>query len=435
MSNDIKVSVIVPVYNTEEHLRQCLDSIAAQTLREIEILCVDDGSTDSSPQILEEYAARDGRFQIYHQENQFAGAARNNGMSHAAGKYLVFWDSDDFFEPEALEKMYAKCEEDEADICVCGANRFLESRKIAAPFTPYLNMKRVPDIIPFNIRTNPDYILNFTCEAAWNKMFLRSFAQEHQIEFSHWRIAEDAGFTERALCLADRITIVNEQLVNYRKDQKEGTMSTLVKTPLEPYYAWEEIRRNLIRDNCFPEKSYINRVLTTIFAMTRNTAVSWDAFASASDYLRSGGLDLLGIREMPSEDYYADWHEECLRTLIHGTNEEFLCSVFTATCRQLTNSDASRQAGAVKNKKHKLKIASLKEKNAALKETCRKLTDETGAQKAELRSLRSEKQAAEKRAEKLLRENEKIRASWSFRIGKVIVWLPGKIKRLFRRGK
>ena len=111
----VKVSVIIPVYNVEPYLKQCMDSVVGQTLKDIEIICVDDGSTDNSLDILREYAAEDSRIQIIEQKNAGAGAARNNGMRYATGKYLSFLDSDDFFEPRMLEKAYDLAEKDQAD--------------------------------------------------------------------------------------------------------------------------------------------------------------------------------------------------------------------------------------------------------------------------------------------------------------------------------
>ena len=90
-----KVSVVLPVYNVGKYLRQCMDSIVGQTLEEIEIICVDDGSSDDSPQILQEYARKDPRVRVICQQNQGAGAARNHGLSVAQGEYLSFLDSDD----------------------------------------------------------------------------------------------------------------------------------------------------------------------------------------------------------------------------------------------------------------------------------------------------------------------------------------------------
>ena len=120
----IKVSVIIPVYNVQAYLRQCMDSVTGQTLRDIEIICVNDESTDDSLQILEEYVAKDKRVQIITQKNAGAGAARNNGMRHAKGKYLSFLDADDFFEPDMLEKAYEQAEKDQSDFVVYKSDQY-----------------------------------------------------------------------------------------------------------------------------------------------------------------------------------------------------------------------------------------------------------------------------------------------------------------------
>ena len=124
--NEIKVSVIIPVYNTENYLRECLDSVLAQTLREIEVICVDDGSTDNSLNILKEYQNKDTRIVVLTQENRSAGAARNYGLSIAKGKYLSFLDSDDFFDKELLRKAYKNAEKNNADIVVYKFKRYNE---------------------------------------------------------------------------------------------------------------------------------------------------------------------------------------------------------------------------------------------------------------------------------------------------------------------
>lgn len=118
------VSVIIPVYNQEKYLRKCLDSVCNQSLQNIEVICVNDGSTDNSKEILENYAKQDSRIHILSQKNQGAGAARNLGMQVARGKYLSFLDSDDIFEPLMLETMVRAIEKDDADVLVCRADRF-----------------------------------------------------------------------------------------------------------------------------------------------------------------------------------------------------------------------------------------------------------------------------------------------------------------------
>ena len=155
------VSVIIPVYNVEEYLRQCLDSVREQTLSDIEIICVNDSSTDGSLSILEEYEKKDPRIQVVTQPNGGAGAARNKGLSMASGKYLSFLDSDDFFEPDMLELAYKKAEEDKADFVVFNSDQYYTDRKRFVDVSWTLRIKELPPYTPFNHRQMTDNI--FKC--------------------------------------------------------------------------------------------------------------------------------------------------------------------------------------------------------------------------------------------------------------------------------
>ncbi len=115
------ISIILPVYNTEPYLRRCLDSIRAQTFAEWECICIDDGSTDGSSAILTEYAAKDSRFTVIHQKNRGPAAARNTGFARVRGEYFICMDSDDWAEPDYLERLYAAAKQADADIAVCDA--------------------------------------------------------------------------------------------------------------------------------------------------------------------------------------------------------------------------------------------------------------------------------------------------------------------------
>lgn len=110
-----KVSIIIPVYNTEEYVARAIESIMHQTLQDIEMILINDGSTDRSPEIMERLTQKDPRIQLYNQRNQGQSVARNHGMQYASGTYLYFMDSDDLLEPDALEICYNKCEENELD--------------------------------------------------------------------------------------------------------------------------------------------------------------------------------------------------------------------------------------------------------------------------------------------------------------------------------
>lgn len=118
----IKVSIVIPVFNGEEYLEQCLRSVLSQTLQELEILCVDDGSTDRSAELVRRMQKEDARIQLIRQENQGAGSARNRALQEARGLYVAFLDADDFYiEPDALERMVRLCEGKE--LFVCGSLR------------------------------------------------------------------------------------------------------------------------------------------------------------------------------------------------------------------------------------------------------------------------------------------------------------------------
>lgn len=132
---EIAVSIIVPVYNVKDYVRQCLDSILNQTFRSFELIIVDDGSTDGSGQICEEYAGRDSRITVIHQLNQGQSTARNTGIDRARGIYLSFIDSDDYIEPAMIETLHRNIVTEKADIAVCGIKR-IKSRSTKLPSDP-----------------------------------------------------------------------------------------------------------------------------------------------------------------------------------------------------------------------------------------------------------------------------------------------------------
>ena len=392
---ETKVSVIIPVYNSEANLVQCLESICSQTLREIEIICVDDGSTDSSSEILKKFRENDSRIQILHQKNLYAGVARNHGKAHAEGEYLAFWDSDDFFDPTALEKMYRKCKEDNADICVCGAYQYYEQEDLSSPSSSYLRMKWVPDEIPFNRESNPDYIMNFTGPAAWNKLFRRSFVEENGLDFQAVRNGNDVFFVECALCYAKRITVINERLVYYRKDQQHSLLGTIEKAPLSAILAWGDVREHLRQNNILPENSFVNAAITNIRHLLGHISVSFPALHEAVSYLKKEGLLRFGVCEPLSVRFYNEENERFTYSLLKDSTEQFVSSFLASTYIRLTLINAE-----------KIRMS------------------------AELREKDRRLQKQEKEYNRRIRELEN---SSAYRVGKVIVWLPKKIAVLFKK--
>lgn len=131
------VSIVIPVFNVERHLRQCLDSVLRQTLKEWECICIDDGSPDGSGAILDEYGNRDARFKIIHQRNRGVSAARNLGIKLASAPYLTFIDSDDWVEDDALESLLSAMKESCADMVMCSICIHQENHQEVSMETPY----------------------------------------------------------------------------------------------------------------------------------------------------------------------------------------------------------------------------------------------------------------------------------------------------------
>ena len=205
------------MYNAREHVRECLDSLTNQTLKEIEIICVNDGSTDDTQSILEEYAKKDERIVILNQGNLYAGVARNNGMNHASGEYLIFLDADDFFKPEMLEKMYNKAVSHKADICICSVIAYSERDKEYRESNHYLREDLLPENVPFSPRDEEirDSLFQMTIPAPWNKLFKKSFINQEGITFDTLKRANDLYFSYLAMAVAERITVVRQQFWGY----------------------------------------------------------------------------------------------------------------------------------------------------------------------------------------------------------------------------
>lgn len=212
-----KVSVIIPVYNAQAYLEDCLDSIAGQTLKEIEIICVDDGSTDDSPTILERYAARDPRFLILRQENKGAGAARNHGLRYARGTFLSILDCDDFFEPDMLERGYEAGVSGNADIVVLGCDHYDSQTRAFSPCDYSINKNILPQKAVFSPQDVQQDLFKLFVGWSWDKLFRRSFVTEQQLQFQEQRTSNDLLFVFSAIVLAERITVEPKIYAHHRR--------------------------------------------------------------------------------------------------------------------------------------------------------------------------------------------------------------------------
>ena len=389
MDTQKKVSVIMPVYNVEDYLEQCLDSVLAQTLREIEVICVDDGSTDSSGVILEKYQEKDERIRVFHQQNQFAGCARNLGLKHASGKYVIFWDSDDFFDRDALKKLYEKCEEDRAQIGVCGANRMDNASGLVYPSGFYVVKKMLPDVRPFSKKDIPQYLFNFTTNVPWNKMFLREFLLEHQLEFQPLRQANDVYFSMTALFFGERITVVPEALVTYRMDNTSSLTGKASESRFCTAQAYEAVWERLSREPEFDtavRRSFANRALDALLYSLR-TQWNIQVYQELFELYKGRLLEEFDISGHEAEFYYSEQNYADLQQMLLWDFQSFLLYDFRSYERRFKNTGG--KLALAKNE-----LAELKKENKRLK---------------------------------------KLEESSSYKVGKMLLYLPGKLKKIWKR--
>ncbi len=221
---NIKISVIIPVYNVEKYLAQCLDSVINQTLKELEIICVNDGSTDKSRKILSKYAEKDKRIIIIDQKNQGLSAARNTGMRIAKGEYLGFVDSDDWIDETMYEKLYANAKKFDSEMAIVGVHKFDETKQKVVDDDPYFTLGYFDnslDNIAFNHYQTKDFLFEF-CVMAWNKIYKRDFIEKYNAKFPYGLIFEDGPFFHQIYYKMERVSLVRENLYYYRVNRKNS---------------------------------------------------------------------------------------------------------------------------------------------------------------------------------------------------------------------
>ena len=217
---NIKVSIIVPVYNVEKYLRECLDSLVCQTLQEIEIICVDDGSCDNSSNILSDYAQKDSRIIVHRQENQGLAAARNSGLKLAKGEYIGFLDSDDYVDNDFFEKLYKEALSNNADIARASYKYHYPDYEKNENYLDSIIKKRKKEKKPLGINEHTVVV--------WNAIYKKKFLENNGIMyFDNLRSTEDVSFTARATFIANKTVPVSDTYLHYRKNVENSISNSI----------------------------------------------------------------------------------------------------------------------------------------------------------------------------------------------------------------
>ena len=253
-----KVSIVIPVYNVEPYLRECLDSVKNQTLKEIEIICVDDGSPDNCGAILDEYAQNDKRFKVIHQENQGLSGARNTGLDNITGEYVIFLDSDDYLDLNACEELYKTAKSHNLDVLRFASRSFPEKRWVETPRDYFIVIKNATDLskIPQQV-----YVTN--------KLYRTSMLQESNVRFIKMNPDEDICFNLMVRPWIKRFESTKRVFYNLRA-RPGSIMSTYHQGKLKNLHLYFNIipnvcdtwrKKNVIKGN---EKYLLTTLITLI---------------------------------------------------------------------------------------------------------------------------------------------------------------------------
>lgn len=270
------VSVVVPVYNVKRFLQRSLDSLAGQTMGEIEFILVDDGSTDGSGEVCDQYARKDSRFRVIHQKNAGSGAAYNAGLDAARGEYIGLCEPDDYVDAQMYENLYAKAslnrvdvvkslykvffDEIDPEVLPAGARKdymaYLVSKKAGDPAKIVKNnFDDVPDLMNSRIEEKDKFLLfSFISKhpSIWSALYRRAFIGENGIRFneSPGAAGQDNGFAFLVFCYFKSLYLYGEAFYNYNEGNVSASSNQGINTPLkylgEKFYVQEQIKQRKI---------------------------------------------------------------------------------------------------------------------------------------------------------------------------------------------
>lgn len=323
-----EISVIIPCYNISDYIEECLDSFMKQTYTDFEIICVDDGSTDNTAEIIEAYVKKDSRISLIRQSNQYAGVARNNGMKYAKGEYLLFFDGDDFCGQDMLNQMITSARRHRSDIVVCDIRSY---DNVTCEYIDAVGYLRTSYVREFeeqgtvSYRDIPDYILTFAFSGPQNKLYKKEFIEREGLLFQDSKRDNDEYFVCLSMALAERISWIPDRLVTYRInnpaslqgfgeaeiDVKDIISTTrYLKAGLQERGRYETVKR-----------SFLNQILIRYVGLVEAQR-SLSNFEKVYDFVKNTVFPEFGIDEMAVDDMISRVEE--YRQIMNGDAKEYL---------------------------------------------------------------------------------------------------------------
>ncbi len=280
-----KISIIVPVYNVEKYLPECLDSIINQTFTDFECICINDGSPDNSLAILKEYASKDSRIKIINQENKGQSSARNVGMKFSKGKYIAFIDSDDWISTDYLDILYNIIENKQYDIAICNHQYYYSKDNKYVPYIPNV-------FIDENTTQFDKFFCGYTFGSVCTRLYRREFLENNKMLFLENVVMEDYIFSIITYLSTKKITFVNDGLYYYRT-QIKSTMSNYDRVTISKFcnnffIIKEIVKRKIscIEIENFFVKSFFHNLSDTYKRAKKSKYSIEDLFDKSLDALR-----------------------------------------------------------------------------------------------------------------------------------------------------
>lgn len=455
----IKISVIIPVYNTEKYLRECLESVIAQTLKEIEIICVNDGSSDNSLQILEQYAKMDERILVLSKENGGVSSARNCGMEKATGKYLMFLDSDDWYtETESLQVLYEYAEKEQLDELFFGTKVFFENEEVKKNnlfFEKYYTRKEIYNGV---IEKGQDLFVDFQKNRNFKpnvclQIFKREFLEKNNLRFQEKILHEDEVFSLQCITLADRASYLD--LSYYGRRVRENSIMTNQKKDKSIYSHYRVIKELIgFVENCdIYDDEYYEQFYRRLLILLENAVKMYlkeTRERGETDVLEKIGkterYDFRMMMELACDSYTKKSEITQYKQTIKENQSEI------KKYRQETKenqSEIEKKRQQIKKYQQKIKEnesqikkissdfnkALEREKNLEKKLQLVTKEKEEIIQKNKIDVERLQKRIEEKdkKIKELELEQERIKASYSYRVGNGIMYLPRKAKKIVKK--
>ena len=300
-----KISVIIPIYNCEKFIKECLSSLIEQTFKNFEIICINDGSTDNTLKILKEFKELDNRIYVFNQNNTGPGIARNVGMNKSKGEYLIFLDSDDIFKKTMLEELYIKIKENDSDVVVCNSQNFeIKKRRKKFYEKNYLINDEIIKQKTFSSLDIKKDFFNLFIWWPWDKIFKRKYIENLGIKFQNLKSTEDLFFIASAVIVAKKISYLDKILINHRIGIKNSVSNSREKSWDNFYYALKELKKFIKEKDLYKrfKQDFINYVAS--FSIWQLENINGKSFELLYQKIQNEWWNEFGVTKYKKNYYY-----------------------------------------------------------------------------------------------------------------------------------